>query len=255
MQQAGAVLTSELLFPYFRRIKPIRNDYIIKIFAILRLRVTSVKNISMKFVDLENWKRRAAYEFFKDYENPFFNITANLDATGLYRFCKAHDLSFSLANLFYSLQAANEIKEFRQRILDSKPVEFETIHATQTILGDDEETFSFCYFENCDTVFEFNERGKAAIEKYKQLKTLDVESDRLDLLYYSVIPWVSFTSFKNAMRLDARQTIPRMVFGRMFDDGGRKKLPHSVEVHHAIADGIHVGKYFIALQERIDNPA
>jgi chloramphenicol O-acetyltransferase type A len=205
----------------------------------------------MKIVDVESLNRKAAYEYFKDYDNPFFNITANLDVTELYRFCKANNLSFSLANLFYSVQAANAVKEFRHRILDGKLVEFNSVEATQTILNDDE-TFSFCYFENRESVFEFNESGKAAIEKYKRLKTLDVESDRIDLLYYSVIPWVSFTSFKNAMRLDERQTIPRMVFGKMFDDaGGRKKLPHSVEVHHAVADGIHVGKYFAALQEKL----
>jgi chloramphenicol O-acetyltransferase type A len=207
----------------------------------------------MKVVDLENWKRKAAYEFFKDYENPFFSITAHLDATALYGFCKANNLSFSLASLFYSLQAANEIEEFRLRIFDGRLVEFDNLDATQTILQPDE-TFSFCYFENCAGVFEFNERGKAAIEKYKRLKTFDVESDRVDLLYYSVIPWVSFTSFKNAMRLDEKQTIPRMVFGRMFEDGARKKLPHSVEVHHAIADGVHVGKYFMSLQEKYDAP-
>ncbi len=207
----------------------------------------------MKIVEVENWNRKAAYEFYKDYDDPFFSITANLDVTELYRFCKANDLSFSLANLFYSLQTANEIKEFRHRILDGKLVEFETIEATQTILNDDE-TFSFCYFKNKPNVFEFNESGKAAVEKYKRLKTFDVESDRVDLLYYSVIPWVSFTSFKNAMRLDDRQTIPRMVFGKMFDDRKRKKLPHSVEVHHAIADGIHVGKYFMGLQEKFDAP-
>lgn len=208
----------------------------------------------MKYLDVENWERKAAYEYFKDYETPFFNITAHLDATELYRFCKANNLSFSLANLFYSLQTANEIREFRIRILGDRIVEFEKIDATQTILNEDE-TFSFCYFENRPNVFEFNESGKAAIEKYKKLKTFDVESDRFDLLYYSVIPWVSFTSFKNAMRLDDRQTVPRMVFGRMFNDGERKKLPHSVEVHHSIMDGIHVGKYFMRLQEKFDNPS
>ena len=206
----------------------------------------------MKFVDIENWNRKTTYEFFKDYEDPFFNITANLDVTELYRFCKANNLAFSLATLFYSLQTANEIKEFRFRLLDEKLVEFETIHATQTILNTDE-TFSFCYFENNSNVFEFNERGKAALEKYKRLKTFDVESDRIDLIYYSVIPWVSFTSFKHATRFDNRHTIPRMVFGKMFDDGKKKKLPHSVEVNHAIADGFHVGKYFVALQEKLSD--
>jgi len=207
----------------------------------------------MKYIDVEKWNRKAAYEFFKNYESPFFNITAQLDVTELYRFCKANNLSFSLANLFYSLQSANEIREFRIRLLNDKVVEFDKIHATQTILNDDE-TFSFCYFENKKNVFDFNEDGKASIEKYRKLKSFDVENDRMDLLYYSVIPWVSFTSFKNAMKLDDRQTIPRMVFGRMFDDGDRKKLPHSVEIHHAIADGFHVGKYFMSLQEKYSAP-
>ncbi len=208
-----------------------------------------------KVINIENWNRKTTYEFFKDYEDPFFNITANLDVTALYDFCKENNLSFSLANLFYSLQTANEIKEFRFRFFEDKLVEFDKIHATQTILNEDE-TFSFCYFESKDTIFDFDEAGKAAVEKYKKLKTFDVESDRVDLIYYSVIPWVSFTSFKHAVRADNRQTVPRMVFGRMFEDGGgRKKIPHSVEVHHALLDGFHVGKYFQRLQEKFSSPS
>jgi chloramphenicol O-acetyltransferase type A len=203
-------------------------------------------------LDIENWKRKTTFEFFKDYEDPFFNLTANLDVTGLYDFCKKHNLAFSLANLFYSLQTANEIKEFRIRLLNDKLVEFEKIHATQTILNEDE-TFSFCYFESKDSIFEFDEAGKTSIEKYKRLKTFDVENDRVDLVYYSVIPWVSFTSFKHASRFDNKQTVPRIVFGKMFEDGVRKKIPHSVEVNHAIMDGFHVGKYFNLLQEKYEN--
>ncbi len=207
----------------------------------------------MKFVDIENWNRKPTFEFFKDYEDPFFNMTAHLDATRLYRFCKKNNLSFALTNLFYSLQTANEIREFRFRLMNEKVIEFEKIHATQTLLNDDE-TFSFCYFENEETVFEFNKAGKISLEEYKKLKTFDVESERLDLIYYSVIPWISFTSFKHATRIDNRQTVPRMVFGKLFNDGEKKKLPHSVEVHHALCDGLHVGKYFNALQEKFDNP-
>lgn len=206
----------------------------------------------MKPVEIENWKRKAVYEFFKDYDDPFFNLTANLDVTALYRFCKEKSLSFALANLFYSLQAANQIREFKIRLSHGKLVEFDRIHATQTILNEDE-TFSFCYFESKENVFDFNEAGKTAVEKYKKLKTFDVESHRLDLIYYSVIPWVSFTSFKHAVRFDNKQTVPRMVFGKMFDDGEKKKLPHSVEIHHAIADGFHVGKYFGELQRRFND--
>ena len=207
----------------------------------------------MKLVDIENWNRKEIYEYFKEFADPFFNLTANLDVTELYHFCKKHRLSFSVANLFYSLQTVNEIRELRIRLKDDQLVEFKKIHATMTIAQSDE-TFSFCYFEMTDNVFEFNEAGRTAVEKYTKLKTFAVERERVDLIYSSVIPWVSFTSFKHAGRLNNKFTIPRMVWGKMFDDAGRKKMPHSVEVHHAIADGFHVGKYFVALQEKLDNP-
>ncbi len=116
----------------------------------------------------------------------------------------------------------NEIREFRIRLQDGDLVEFDTIHATQTILNADE-TFSFAYFEMQTDVFAFDAAGKIALEKYKALKTYDVESHRIDLIYCSVIPWVSFTSFKHPSRLDRTQTIPRIVFGKIFDDGPRKE--------------------------------
>jgi chloramphenicol O-acetyltransferase type A len=203
-------------------------------------------------IDVENWNRKTTYQFFRNFEDPFFNITANIDATNLYSFCKEKGLSIALASLFFSLKAVNEIKEFRIRLVDEKLLEFDNIHATQTILNDDE-TFSFCYLELKDTIFEFDTAGKEAIEKYKKLKTFDVESDRLDLIYCSVIPWVSFTSFKHARRFDNTQTVPRLVFGKLFDLGDKKLIPHSVEVNHYIMDGLHVGKYFNLLQKNFDN--
>jgi chloramphenicol O-acetyltransferase type A len=202
-------------------------------------------------VDINTWERKATYEFFRDYEDPFFNIVANLDVTNLYRFCKSNDLAFSLAALFLSLQTANEIREFRLRIMGETVVEFARVEATQTILNDDE-TFSFCYFPMQDDIFEFDRSGKIAREKYKELKTFDVESDRVDLIYYSSIPWISFTSFKHASRQNNRQTVPRMVFGKIFDNGPRRLMPFSVEVHHALVDGVHVGKYFNLFQEKLD---
>ena len=204
-------------------------------------------------LDIENWPRRSTYEFFKEYPDPFFNFTANLDVSLLYRFCKENDVAFSLGVLYCSLVAANEIREFRIRLMNGQLVEFDRVHATQTILNDDE-TFSFAYFEMQDEIFEFNRAGKSALEKYRALRTFDVERDRFDLIYYSVIPWVSFTSFKHASRLDRDQTIPRVVFGKRFDDtNGRKLMPLSVEANHTVMDGFHVGKFFVRFQEILDS--
>jgi chloramphenicol O-acetyltransferase type A len=202
-------------------------------------------------VDLNAWPRRTTYEFFKNFTDPFFNFSANVDVTKLRQFCRENKLAFSIAALFYTQQAANSIQEFRFRWLDGKVVEFESIEATQTILNEDE-TFSFCYFESRPTVFEYVEAGRASREKYAKLKTFDVEADRIDMIYYSVIPWVSFTSFKHATSGDLTQTVPRIVFGKVFTGGDRELMPLSVEAHHAMMDGIHVGRFFERFQAAID---
>jgi chloramphenicol O-acetyltransferase type A len=44
-----------------------------------------------------------------------------------------------------------------------------------------------------------------------------------------------------------------MVFGKIFDDGPRRMMPFSVEVHHALVDGVHVGKFFNLFQEKLNS--
>jgi chloramphenicol O-acetyltransferase type A len=202
-------------------------------------------------IDFENWERRSTFEFFKDYKDPFFNLAANIDVSRLYHFCKARNMPFSIACLYFSIITANEIREFRFRIINEKVVEFETVEATQTILNEDN-TFSFCYFPMKDSLDDFVAAGIESREKYAALKSFEVEADRIDMIYYSVIPWVSFTSFKHANSGDNRQTVPRMVFGKIFQTGDRRLMPFSVEAHHAMMDGYHVGRYFNKFQEKLD---
>jgi chloramphenicol O-acetyltransferase type A len=203
-------------------------------------------------IDIAAWNRRSTFEYFKNFEDPFFNMTANVDVTALYQFCKLESVSFSLACVYFSQAALNNIREFRLRLLNEAAVEYDHVEATQTILNDDE-TFSFCYFKRQADLKAFNAAGLAAREKYRELKTFDVESNRIDLIYYSVIPWVSFTSFKHASRFDNRNTVPRIVFGKTFAENEKLKMPISVEAHHAMMDGIHVGKYFQGLQRLLDS--
>lgn len=211
-----------------------------------------VEASAFREIDFETWERKATFEFFREYKDPFFNVAANVDVSRLYWFCKASGFPFSIAALYCSIAAVNEIREFRLRMIGERVVEFDRVEATQTILNQDN-TFSFCYFPLRNTLEDFVESGKAAREKYAALRSFDVEKERIDLIYYSVIPWVSFTSFKHANSGDNRQTVPRMVFGKMFEQGERRLMPFSVEAHHALMDGFHVGQYFNKFQERLDS--
>jgi chloramphenicol O-acetyltransferase type A len=71
-----------------------------------------------------------------------------------------------------------------------------------------------------------------------------------DIVYHSTLPWLRFSHFTNAMH--AGDSVPRVVFGRRFQDGARWRMPVSVEVHHAVMDGLDVHRFIESLQQRLD---
>ena len=207
----------------------------------------------MKEFDINSWNRKSQYDFFKTYDDPFFNLTTELDVTNLYGFCKKNHLSFFLACLHFAVESANEILEFRLRIDEDKLYEFEKIHIGSTVLNDDN-SFSFCYFERKDDVYDFDLSGKNVLKKHAEQIDFDTNKDRTDLIYASSIPWISFTSIKHARSIEREKSgIPKFVFGKFYESDKIKKMPFSIEVHHAMIDGYHVGKFLEIFQKKMDD--
>jgi len=203
--------------------------------------------------DVENWPRKVQYEFFKEYEDPFFNITANIEVTNLYNYCKKHKLSFSLACIYVAINAINKIPEFKLRFKNDKVVSFDLVNIGSTVLNEDT-TFSFCDFLYKPSIAEFVENGEKVIENHKKgIRLFDANVNELAIVHCSTIPWISLTGFKHARKGDEKNIgIPKIVFGKWFEENKIKKIPFSVEVHHALMDGLQVGILYEKMQQYID---
>ncbi len=205
-------------------------------------------------LNLTQWSRKNQFEFFKKYDNPFFNICSFLDVTELYKLCKQREVSFSTALLFASIDSANKIKEFRYRLKGDGVVVYDSIYAGSTILNDDE-TFNFCYFEYNSDFAAFNKNALVQIENSQNNSVeFDGRNQELNIIHFSTIPWISFTSFSNPRNYKTNDSIPKIVFGKYYEKEGRKYMPISVEVHHALMDGLHLGQYLEKLQNLLNYP-
>lgn len=202
----------------------------------------------MKYIDINNWNRKPQFELFKMYDNPFFNITADVDVTDLHQFAKTENKSFFLLSLYVATRAANEIEPFRMRIQDEQVVMYDVIHTSSTVARDDS-TFGFCYFPYSKSLDIYLEAGLQAIEDVKKHNTLDPKVDQHDVLHFSVIPWISFTSIQHARKFSNMDSIPKITMGKFYRQHGRLKMPLSIEVHHALMDGYHVGQYFSLFEQ------
>jgi len=85
---------------------------------------------------------------------------------------------------------------------------------------------------------------------YFNLKEL---AGRDDLIYITCIPWISFTHLSHTISLNKNDSVPRISWGKYFMENNKVLLPFSVQVNHALVDGIHIGRYFLKLQNYIDN--
>ncbi|SDX16407.1 chloramphenicol O-acetyltransferase type A [Lutibacter oricola] len=206
----------------------------------------------MKEINIENWNRKNQFEFFKNYEDPFFNVTATLDVTNLYNHCKKNNLSFFLAGLYTANQAMNSIPAFRLRLKEGKIVQFDKVHIDSTVLNEDN-TFSFCHFETAPTFLEFMQNGEKVLFDHKNGIVENSHVYDLDVAHSTTIPWISITSIKHARNGNEKNIgIPKIVFGKYYQENDQKIMPFSVEVHHALMDGIHVGLLFQKMQEFIN---
>ena len=208
-----------------------------------------------RYLDIETWGRRQQFEYFKDYHNPFFNLCVSVDVGPLLEWTKEReDVSFFVAYHFCSMKAANEVEPFRYRLRGDRILVHDRIHAGTTILLDDE-NFTFAFFDYDEDFALFHARARESIARAQaEGVQLNKRADRDDLIHHSVFPWATFTSISHARRGARGESVPKIAFGKYRADGSRLMMPISVEAHHALMDGLHVGRYFERLESYFNDP-
>lgn len=206
-----------------------------------------------EYLDIERWHRRDLYDFFRNYQNPYFNVCTRIDITKLIEAVRERkDVGLSLAYHYFALRAANEIEPFHYRLEDDRIVIYEVINGGTTVLLPNE-TFTYAYFNYYQEFDRFMSEASASIEKVRAEGSLK-PTMRYDLIFFTTLPWISFTSFAHARTPGRGESVSRIAFGKFIKEGERTFLPISVEVHHALMDGLHVGRFMMRLEEMLADP-
>lgn len=186
--------------------------------------------------------------------HPHFNLCSRVEITNLLPALKRKQLRFTPAIVYCIARTANEIPAFRQRIRGAKVVEHELAHPSFTVLTEASDVFSFCTVHYQDSYPVFARAALDRIEAMQKQPSMDDEEGRDDYLYLSAIPWVSFTSLQHAMHYNPTDSVPRITWGKFYEEGGKTWMPLSVQAHHALVDGRHMGQYFEKIQLLLSNP-
>lgn len=207
----------------------------------------------MKYIDIDNWKRKKHFELFNSMDYPHFSLCADVDVTVCRSYAKENGVSFFRAALYMAAASANEVPELRQRIRNKKVVEHEAVHPSFTMMMDNG-LFSYCLVEYSADFPVFNERALKAMEAAVKFPRIQDPEGRDDLLFITSIPWLSFTNITHPIHMHPVDSIPRISWGKFYKRGRALLMPVSLQAHHALVDGLHSGLFYKNLQNKLNNP-
>jgi chloramphenicol O-acetyltransferase type A len=203
-------------------------------------------------IEVETWARCATFAMFKDYTEPYHGICVRVDCTETFRYAKQARLSVFLSMVHRSLVAANEIDNWRTRIVDGEVWRFQVIHAGSAV-GRENGTIGLGHYWFKESLEEFVREGSLEIDRVKQRTDIERYPGQ-DVIRYSVLPWLDFTSLSHATDANRADSAPRLTFGKITEANGRCTMPVSIHVHHGLADGLHVAQFVDLLERRLAEP-
>ena len=205
-----------------------------------------------RVIDVESWKRREEYLFFRGFFNPMVSVTVEVDCTEAYRRAKEEGFPFSLYYMHAAVTAANHVEEFRYRQEGEEVVLYDHLDLLtpiqtgdgsyrSVILEADEEWESFLH--KARPVVEAARRGEGQAHG-------ENEHGR-GVLLISVNPWYRFTSVQQAIPKEPHQNIPIFTFGKMEERDGRLTMPLAMSVNHGFVSGYEIGRYLEEAERKL----
>ena len=175
-----------------------------------------------RYLDLSTWPRREAFEYFRDFDKPYFNVCTRLDAAPLKAAVAARGIgSFSLACHYVALRLANQQEPLRLRLEGGRVRIHDSLQGGATVLRDDE-SFGFAYLEPNTEWAAFATQGARAIAAARQRNaTFEPRVDDTAVIHFTTLPWIAFTSFSHARNWGREDSVPKISFGRIEPDGAR----------------------------------
>lgn len=196
--------------------------------------------------------RRPQHQLFSRFQRPTLAVTAPLEITDPRPAAGAAEIPVSAVLVWVLAAGAMHIPEMRLRLSAGGIRKVSALTVSFTVLSPDGGLrFAYAPFE--DSLPAFAQAYRSAAQAAAADESLRSGDPTHDHVYLSVAPWMTFTAVEQPYADPDAASIPSMVIGRMQETApGRIVAPLSVQVHHALVDGLHLARFFAALPDIAD---
>lgn len=211
----------------------------------------------MKFnqIDIEKWNRKEYYIHYMNELRCTYSLTVNIDITGLKAAVKEMSKRIYPVQIYMIATVVNQCEEFRMDINSYGELGYwSEVNPCYTIFNKDSKTFSSIWTSYNRVFSRFYDSCIEDIDKYSRSTSLKPKQNELSNSFtISALPWMGFTGFNINVFNEGRYLPPIFTIGKFIETEASVLMPLSIQVHHAVCDGFHVGRFVQLLQELSSN--
>lgn len=206
-------------------------------------------------VDIDEWSRGSLFQFYIEKMRIVMSLTVDINVAPLITYTKKNALKFYPAMIWVVSKVINSHDEFKYSWdADGNLIRWDSISPSYTIFNRDDECFSKFVTEYTDDIFEFYQRTVDDQRKYQEERAI-IGNQPQNFFDVSCLPWVKYKHFDVHVFDEGKFLAPVLTWGKYEVQNGNALMPLTMNIHHAVADGFHLSRFFNEVQELIDSYA
>lgn len=204
-------------------------------------------------IDFNQWTRGELFQSYINNMRIVMSLTVVVDVTNLIQFVKSSNLKFYPVMIWVVSKVVNAHDEFKYN-WDNKGnlIKWDYISPSYTEFHKEDENFTKMVTDFSDNIFHFYEQFMLDKEKYKTERGF-VKNQPLNSFDVSCLPWVKYNHFDVHVFDEGKFLAPVITWGKYYLGHERYMMPLTMNIHHAVADGYHLSRFFIEVQKLIDS--
>jgi chloramphenicol O-acetyltransferase len=213
-------------------------------------------NTEFHLIDFDNWDRKQYFYYFTQMLPTAYSLSVEVDITNTYILVKKLNKKFFPAYLYVASKLISEQQEFRITKNDNQLGYYEVLHPSYACFHQDDKTMSCMWTEYTADFEDFYNNYVNDQKQYANNHGILAKPDMPPENTYMIgmLPWTQFTSYSPIPFGNPSNYFPVLQAGKFFDRDGKKMMPFSITVHHAVADGYHVGLFLEKFQSAMCHP-
>lgn len=203
-------------------------------------------------IDFDQWNRGDLFRFYIEKMRIVMSLTVDIDVTNLKIYAKKHCIRFYPLTLWVVSKAINSHDEFKYSWdANGNLIQWDYVSPSYTDFHGEDESFTKLVTEYSEDLFEFCSRVQADRQRHKNDRAV-LKDQPPNFFDASCLPWVKYRHFDVHVFDEGKFLAPVVTWGKYEEEHGRLMMPLTMNIHHAVADGFHLSRFFNEVQEMIN---